>query len=240
MQQKILGLVTLLATALPLKVGTQVNFISPIPSIQLVEENKTQEQILAEHFLDLHKRHKVESVNQVFTDNILLTLHYLRGDIDSFIKDSSKNLNQNNILWEKVREPFETSFTLLPGEVFAFHPNISKEYKNEDIKTFGLQFFAQEGFKTAGGLYGNGVCHLASLMNWVASEADLKVVGKVRHNFASVEGVPEEYGTSIRYSENGNNSQNQNLYIKNTFDYPVVFEFKVDKDKVSLKIIKSA
>ena len=240
MKQEVLGLVTLLVANFPFNSQMQNGFVSPISAVQLVDKTIQEEQILAGHFLDLNKRHKVESVNQIFSDNILLTLHYLKGDIDQLVKDPSKKLNQGNIFWEEIEEPFIVSFTLEPGEVFAFHSNISKEYRDEKIKTFGLEFFAKEGFKAAGGLYGNGICHLASLMNWAASEAGLEVVGKVRHNFAPVEGVPEEYGTSIRYRENGGDSQNQNLYIKNTSDYPVVFEFKVDEDKVSLKIKKSA
>lgn len=237
MKQEVLGLVTLLAVALPVNIKTEDSFISPIPLAQLVSKNDQEEQILAEHFLDLTKRHKVNSVNQIFCDNILLTLHYLEGDVDQFIKDSSKKLNQTNILWEEVREPFETSFTLYPDEVFAFHLNIFKDYEDDKIKIFNLQFFAQEGFKAAGGLYGNGVCHLASLMNWTASEAGLEVIGKVRHSFAPIEDVPKEYGTSIRYQKSGGNSQNQNLYIKNTLDRPVIFRFIVDESKVNLRIV---
>jgi len=51
--------------------------------------------------------------------------------------------------------------------------------------------------------------------------------------------VPKEYGTSIRYMPDGSlNSQNQNLYIKNTFDFPVKFVFSVDREEVRLAITK--
>jgi vancomycin resistance protein YoaR len=76
-------------------------------------------------------------------------------------------------------------------------------------------------------------------MNWTASEAGLEVVARVNHNFVPVPGVPKEYGTSIRYMPDGSlNSQNQNLYIKNNFDYPVKFVFEVNDQEVNLKLLK--
>lgn len=161
-------------------------------------------QVLAEHQLDLTNREPNPFANEVFAYNILLALGYLGTE----------------------------SFVLQPGEVFAFHGNVLPEFANPAL-TMNSRFFIEEGYKSVGGLGGNGVCHLASLMNWTASEAGLEVLAKANHSFAPVPGVPKEYGTSIR-SQN----KNQNLYIKNGFDYPVTFVFSADNGEVSLKIRK--
>lgn len=109
------------------------------------------------------------------------------------------------------------------------------------------KFFMDEGYLALAGLGGNGVCHLASLMNWVAKEARLQmpsaladggqagldVLAPVNHDFYPVPGVPKENGTAIL-----SQSAQQNLYIKNNKDYPVSFEFKADANNVELKIVK--
>jgi len=66
------------------------------------------------------------------------------------------------------------TFSLNPGEVFAFHANVLPEFENPVI-TMNSKFYIEEGYKAIGGLGGNGVCHLASLINWVGSEAGLEV-----------------------------------------------------------------
>lgn len=164
-----------------------------------------REVVLAQHSLDLTSRDEVEIVNEVFAYNILLALDYLGED----------------------------GFTLEPGEVFAFHGNVLPEFSNFVVKTMNSKFYVEEGYKAIGGLGGNGVCHLASLINWVASDAGLEVTALANHNFAPVPGVPAEYGTSIR-----SQSQNQNLYIRNGFAYPVTFVFGIDSKVVSLKITR--
>ena len=77
------------------------------------------------------------------------------------------------------------------------------------VKTMESQFMTDQGYRVISGLGGNGVCHLASLINWAASEAGLAVEARADHSFARIEGVPREYWTSIRYSQSGGNSQNQ-------------------------------
>lgn len=182
---------------------------------------------LAKKTLDLTSRYPEKSVNEVFADNILLTLHDLKGD-------ASKNPD-----WEKIRQPFETSFALNPGEVFAFHEDILPEFKGKVSKTTGAHFNWEDGFKSDGWLMGDGVCHLATLINWVAQEARLKVMAPVSHDFLPVPGVPKEFGTAIYWlPESGWKSQNQNLYIENSFNFPVKFTFKADSQKVELVITK--
>lgn len=192
---------------------------------------------LAVHEMDLSKRLDNEAGSRIFADNILLALHYQKGDINE-LKTGSKITSEANINWDKVRSPFEYSFTLKTGEVFAFHNKALAEYGNPKY-TMNSRFFGEEGYKFLNGLGGNGVCHLASLMNWVARDANLEVTAKVNHDFWPVPGISREYGTAIFYSDVDNfTAQNQNLYIKNNFDYPVEFKFNVEENKVKLAVKK--
>ncbi len=167
-------------------------------------------EILAAKTMDLNTRARGERVNQVFKDNILLAV-----------------------------DKFGDGFVLEPGEVFAFHEQVRPEFADQPLKTGFTRYEASEGYQTALGLPGNGVCHLATLMNWAASDAGLEVLAPVNHDFAPIPGAPREYGTSIRYmpaSSAGANSANQNLYIKNTLDQPVQFIFETSADELSLQV----
>ena len=201
-KEQILGVIVLISTVIaPLTQGVRP-LLSPAPEIQ--------EEVLAEHFMDLNTRAAGEYVNDVFKFNILLAV-----------------------------EKFGHSFTLEPGEGFAFHENMAPEFADLAMKTGFTRYTAKEGYQTVLGLPGNGVCHLATLMNWVASDVGLEVTARVNHNFAPVPEIPREYGTSIRYMADGSrNTQNQNLYIINNFDFPVEFVFETAEDEISLKILK--
>lgn len=180
-----------------------------------------REKVLAEHVLDLNERLPASpSGNEVFKYNILLNLKYLEGNLD-------------------LGDSFTTEVELQPGEVFAYQENLLPEFQDKSVKTGGTKFIAQEGYKALGGLYGNGVCHLASLINWTASDAGLKVTALANHNFWPIPGVPKEYGTSIRYlPDNGWKTKNQNLYIENPFDEPVKLVFHSFPEEVKLKVIR--
>lgn len=218
MTEQILAITTLISTLVtPASASARV-LLSPIPEHLLIFNQN--EEVLAEQSLDLTIREVTPKANQGFADNILLALHYLKGDV------------QLPVDWEAVRQPFEVSFVLQPGEIFAFHGNVLTEYQNPKV-TMNSRFFIDEGYQSVWGLGGNGVCHLASLMNWVASETGLEVVAKANHNFALIPGVAKKYGTSIR-----SQSANQNLYLINNFDFPVIFKFEIEKEEVNLKIIK--
>lgn len=194
--------------------------------------NIAKEEVLAKQELNLTNRiPNYPYGNQIFADNILLSLHYLKGDVWD---DKEKDID-----WEKIRQPFEVSFTLNPGEAFAFHNNLLPRYKDSVVLTGNSRFFVEDGYKSLNGLGGNGVCHLASLINWAAKEAGLESISFVNHDFSPVPGVPREYGASIFYTQDsGANSQMQNLYVKNNFEEPVEFEFKVDEKKVILTVSK--
>lgn len=197
-----------------------------------------QPTVLAEHILDLETRLPNEQGSQAFADNIVLTLHYLKGDVAAYKIDGQNPVRDTNLNWEKIREPFEATLTLNPGEVFAYHDTILPEFEGLTLKTTNAHYMSKEGFKTFAGLPGNGVCHLASLINWVSKDAGLEVTSKVNHDFYPVPGVPRENGTSIRWGPNGEfNSRNQNLYVKNNFDHPVTFEFEVSMENVKMSVV---
>lgn len=179
------------------------------PLVEPLAAREEQEEVLALKSLDLTNRYENDFVNDVFKYNILLAV-------------------------DNIGE----SFILQPGEVFAFHDNVLAEFKNGVVKTTNSHFMADEGYKSSGFIVGDGVCHLASLMNWAASEAGLEVVAKVDHNFRLIPDIPKEYGTSIRYSQSGHNSQNQNLYIKNNKDFAIEFKFRVEENSLELAVIK--
>jgi hypothetical protein len=180
-----------------------------------------REKVLAEHVLDLNERlPDSEKGNEVFKYNILLNLKYLEGNLG-------------------LGDSFTTEVELQPEEVFAYHENLLPEFQGKQVKTSETRFIAQEGYQAFWGLYGNGVCHLASLMNWTASDAGLKVTALANHNFWPIPGVPKEFGTSIRYLPNDNwRTRNQNLYIENPFEEPVKLVFYSSPDEVKLKVIR--
>lgn len=182
---------------------------------------------LASHVMPLNDRYPVPSVNTVFRDNILLVLHYMAGTVKK----------ADEISWDSVRKPFTYEFRLEPGEVFAYHDGVLPEYQGKKLVTTNAHFNAQEGFVSDGYLYGDGVCHFASLMTWVARDAGLKVEARVRHDFANVPDVPRVHGTSI-YADPGEsfNEQNQNLYIENTNDKPVKFVFEYKDDELTFSV----
>ncbi|MBI4038236.1 VanW family protein [Candidatus Daviesbacteria bacterium] len=170
------------------------------------------EQAITSYTMSLTNRQPDRFVNSVFRDNILLTLKYLGA----------------------------YKFTLNPGETFAFHEDTFEKYHGKVVKTTNAHFNFQEGFKSDGYLIGDGVCHLASLMNLVAKNAGLEVEAPTNHNFAEIPDIPKEYGVSI-YSYPGRVLTNavQNLYITNNKPYPVEFRFGLENDNLTLAIYKS-
>lgn len=198
------------------------DFLLATPSSTM---QKAEVRVLARRELDL-------SLAPVFTNNILLALHYKKGDYG----EVKSNKDQVQIDWQKARKPFEVIFTLKPKEMFAFHKNVLPKFRDSIVHTMNSRFYGDEGYEFINGLGGNGVCNLASLINWAATEADLEVISKVDHNFAAIPGIPQKYGTSIFYANEGENSENQNLYIKNNFEEPVTFKFLADEKKVVLEI----
>jgi hypothetical protein len=188
-----------------------------------------KEQILAKHEMSLEDRYPNAFVNNVFKENILLTLSYLSGQVRK----------PEDIDWKKINQSFHYDLTLMPGQVFAFHDAVLPQYKNASLVTTHAHFDSSEGFISDGDLYGDGVCHLASLLNWVAKDAGLSVTAPTNHNFAHIPDIPMQYGTAIYTSPNAYEaSAQQNLYIQNTLDKPVHFVFDYINGKVEVTVSK--
>jgi len=108
------------------------------------------------------------------------------------------------------------------------------------VKTTNAHFNYQDGFKSSGYLYGDGVCHLASLLYWASKDAGLLAFSPTNHDFANINEVPKEYGVSIYYLPGSfEKSSKENLYITNNLDKSVSFIFSYDGSNLSLEITKA-
>lgn len=185
--------------------------------------------LLSEREMSLDNRYGNSFVNSVFKDNILLNLAYLEGKVTK----------ASDIKWDEITKPFMYEFRLEPNQTFAFHDDVGDKYKQTLVKTTNAHFNAAEGFKTDGYLYGDGVCHLASLIYWAAKDAGLAAEAPTNHNFANIPDVPREYGVSI-YSNpytKGTNTR-QNLYITNNRKKPIAFKFEYKDNKVKVSLVQ--
>lgn len=188
-----------------------------------------QEQVLGERSFSLDDRYSNKFVSDVFKDNILLDLAYLQGKV----KDPS------NINWDEVTKPFSYNLTLQPNEVFAFHDAVLPEYKDKQVVTTHAHFDSSEGFKSDGYLVADGVCHLASLINWAARDAQLDVKNPTNHDFAVIPDVPKQYGTAIYYMPGQDSSSElQNLYVTNNKNIPITLAFEYKDDTLSVKVVE--
>jgi hypothetical protein len=186
--------------------------------------------VLASRTYSMDQRYAVASVNQVFKDNILLTLKYLDGSIKS----------KSDISWPKIDEPFHSEFSLDPGKSFAFHDQVMPKYKDSVVKTTNAHFNSTDGFVSDGWLVGDGVCHLASFMHMVALDAGLTSESLASHDFAKINEVPREFGVSIKYMPGEfANSSRQNLYITNTQDKPITFKFDYDGKNLTVSVTEA-
>ncbi len=185
------------------------------------------ENTLSSREFSLADRYQVPSVNEVFKKNILLNLAYL----DKSVSDK-KDIN-----WDKVEKSVHYSFTLQPGQSFAFHDDVSPEYTHKISLTTNAHFDSDEGFVSDGYLVGDGVCHFASLINWAAEDAHLDVLVTKNHDFAVIPEVPKTYGVSIYDNAAVKGSgQNNNLYITNNKDHEVTFHFDYENDELKVSV----
>ncbi len=181
---------------------------------------------IASHNMPLWDRYGNDYVNNVFKDNILLTLSYMDGAVKS----------KSDIDWAKIEAPTHYEFTLNPGEGFAFHDTILPEYKGKVIKTTSAHFNYTDGFKSDGYLTGDGVCHFASLIYWVAKDAELTAIAPTNHNFAIIPDVPKEFGVAIYARPDLKEGAMQNLYITNNKAKPVKFVFDYSNDNLIVTV----
>lgn len=179
---------------------------------------------LASRTFSLEDRYDNKFVNDVFKDNILLTMKYLDGSV----KDSK------DISWTEVEKPFHYEFTLKPGEEFAFHDGVLPDYAKNVVKTTNAHFMWNEGFKSDGYLVGDGVCHLASFIYWAARDAGLTTYAPSNHNFAKINDVPKEYGVAIMSP-----SPLGNLYIINNKDKAISLVFDYKDNNLNVSVIEA-
>lgn len=198
-------------------------------SAQLKTEATQAQTTLASRSMSLNKRYGYENPDNVYKDNILLNLAYLSGSVKS----------KNDINWDDLHKPTSIRFSLEPGQVFAYHDLIAEEYKKDVAVTVHTNFGAGDGYKYEGGLYGMGVCHLASLIHWAALDAGLESVAPTNHDFYPIPEIPKEYGTAIFNSPDAPAvSAKQNLYIKNNLDTKVTFKFDFDGINLKVSVLK--
>ena len=188
------------------------------------------ETILATREFSLDKRYAVASVNEVMKKNILLNLAYMEGTV----------AQKSDISWEAILAPATYVFSLAPGQTFAYHEDILPAYQDSLALTTKSVFGPGQGFVSDGYLYGDGVCHLASLINWAAQDAGLEVyVPKDHRSVGPINEVPDEYGVSIYINPVSGVGERNNLYITNNRDTKVKFEFKYDGHELSLKVAQA-
>lgn len=192
---------------------------------QLQFYSEQPQAVISARSMSLNKRYGHDLPENVYKDNILLNLAYLAGTVHS----------KNDINWDKLKQPFTMQFSLEPGQRFAYHDVIDPQYKDNVAITAHTNFGAGDGYKYEGGLYGMGVCHLASLIHWAALDAGLESIAPSNHDFYPIPEIPKQYGVAIFNSPDSKAaSEKQNLYIKNNLDSKVNFKF--DFDGVNLKV----
>ncbi len=229
MFKKAFFLYTFLAISNPLYMAAGLSMAKPSDS-SIVEIVENPEVTLSSKSFSLENRNGNKFVNDVFKDNILLTLNYMSGVVK----------NRSDINWSEVEKPRIYQFTLKPGESFAFHEQILPDQNKNVVKTTNAHFNYQDGFKSDGYLMGDGVCHLASLLYWASKDAGLATYAPTNHDFATINEVPKEYGVSIYNLPGGfEKSARQNLYITNSFNEPVSFIFNYDGVDLRVEITKS-
>lgn len=185
--------------------------------------------ILASHGMPMNDRYGNAYVADVFKKNILLTMAYMDGSVK----------NNSEVDWNKIEAPFTYSFTLNPGQTFAYHDQVLPQYVGKITKTTNAHFDSSEGFVSDGYLVADGVCHLASLINWVSRDANLDVNAPTNHDFAKIPDIARQYGTAIYDSPDApGSSQLQNLYVTNNKNKPVEFLFTYKNDTLYLSILE--
>src|SRR3989344_6957958 len=105
---------TILAITSPLNYSGNLSLARPFRYETIQNSTKP----LASRSISLDNRYDNIFVNGVFKDNILLTLNYMSGSVK----------NKADIDWSKIEKPGTYQLRLKPGEVFAFHENLKKDY----------------------------------------------------------------------------------------------------------------
>lgn len=195
------------------------------------EASSPYQSFLSQRYMSLNKRHNMPFVNDVVKYNILLNLTYMWGKVE----------DPKKISWEVIGKPFQFDMILEPQDTFAYHDDVLPEYREKLALTGKAHFQKKEGFKSDGYLVGDGVCHLASLINWAARDAGLDVYVPKNHNFADIPEIPKTYGVSIFFHPGRTNSNAmRNLYVTNNKDFGVKMRFEYDGDILRVSIFKNS
>jgi vancomycin resistance protein YoaR len=217
----ITNLITTILTSLLL--GVNINILPVKPQDEKI--------VLSERQLSLENRYADKSVNEVMKKNILLNMAYLQGTVSK----------KSDINWSSVTSSFHFEKVLNPGSTFAFHEIVRKEYQSNLAFTTNAAFNASDGFLSDGYLFGDGVCHLASLINWAALDAGLTtIVPKDHRSVAQIPDIPDDYGVSIYMNKAAGTGANNNLYITNTKEKPVTFHFEYDGTSLTVYVTQPA
>lgn len=180
-----------------------LNLTGTITALSLLTFGQFQP-TLATHQISLEQRYEDRWVNNIFKENILLAL-----------------------------SRFNYEFRLEPNQTFAFHDVVLTKYQDKAVKTTNSHFNASEGFKSDGYLFGDGVCHLASLLYWVARDASLETEAPTNHSFADIPQIPKEDGVSILSKD-----PRQNLYITNNRSKAIAFKFEYQDSNLKVSAIE--
>lgn len=217
----------LILTILSAVLGLSAYGSTVSPEAQTLAQNE-----LASRAFSLENRYRVPSVNEVMKKNILLNLAYLDGSVQA----------KGDISWDElVNEPKTYKFSLAPGATFAYHSDILPQYQDSLAQTTNSYFNAAQGYLSDGYLYGDGVCHLASLINWAARDAGLEVlVTKDHRSVAPIPEIPDDYGVSIYINPQTGVGERNNLYITNNKDAEVSFEIEYTGTDLEVKVLEQA
>ncbi|MEK7188734.1 MAG: hypothetical protein AAB685_02695, partial [Patescibacteria group bacterium] len=104
-----------------------------LPFLSLAQPIASEPESIAVREFSLEKRYEDSFVNEVFKDNILLTLKYLSGE----------KIDPRKINFETIRKPFDYKIVLKPRETFAFHDDALPEFQGRIVKTTNAHFNAQ-------------------------------------------------------------------------------------------------
>ena len=94
--------------------------------------------VLATHSFSLEDRYGNTFVNDVFKDNILLTLAYMDGSVKA----------KGDISWDKVSPLSATNLPFCPGRNLLSMIRLYPIYKGDVVKTTNAHFNWNDGFKS--------------------------------------------------------------------------------------------
>lgn len=206
------------------------SYPSIIGSIEQTVVVQPKNEVIASKSLSLENRHATSSINEIFKKNILLNVAYIGGSV----------IDKNDINWDQITSEVSASFVLKPGETFAYHDHVYPKYEQSLTVAPKTYFNASDGYLFSGFLYGDGVCHLASIINWTAEDAGLEVEVPKLHSIAPIPDIPDEYGVSIYTIEGQKNSgTGNNLYITNNQESDIEFRISYKKGQdLQVEVIK--